>query len=211
MQTWQKENKGSLSVKRDRKHFCFNPLIGQQPLPRDTLQHERYCCAGAPARTGIITGAPTWHELFANAEHLFTEPMVEFGVLAASLFTSADSPNALLAKVEALACLSPVVIAMISDEEPDRITLLKNPRCFNGSILTPCPINGLLYGFAGSDTCNLAAVYIPPAAFKSSGLYNVLNDAATICAGLDTLPQDQLYHSYVVAGTSDRIKYDRLT
>ena len=43
----------------------------------------------------------------------------------------------------------------------------------------------------------------PPAAFKSSDLYNILNDAATICASLDALPQDQLYHSYVVAGTSD--------
>ena len=92
---------------------------------------------------------------------------------------------------------------MISDEEPDWITLLKNPHHFSGSILTPCPIDGLLYGFTGSDTHNLAAVYIPPAAFKSSGLYNVLNDAATIHASLDMLPQDQLYHSYVVAGTSD--------
>ena len=159
--------------------------------------------AVAPARTGVITGAPTWHELFANAQHLFTEPVVEFGVLTASLFTSADSPDALLAKVEALARLSPVVIAMISDEEPERITLLKNPRRFNGSISTPCPIDGLLYGFTGSDARNLAAVHIPPAAFESSGPYNVLNDAAAIRAGLDTLPQDQLYHSYVVAGTPD--------
>ena len=56
---------------------------------------------------GVITRAPTWSELFANTEHLFTKPVVEFGVLAASLFTSANSPNALLAKVEALAHLSP--------------------------------------------------------------------------------------------------------
>ena len=83
-----------------------------------------------PSRMGVVTRALTWHELFVNAEHVFTEPVVEFGVLAASLFTSADSPDLLLAKVEALAHLSPVVIAMISDEEPDRITLLKNPRRF---------------------------------------------------------------------------------
>ena len=156
----------------------------------------------APAMMGIITGALTWSELFANAEHLSTKPMVEFGVLTASLFTSTDSPDPLLAKVEALAHLSPMVIAMISDEEPDQITLLKNPHCFARSILTPCPIDGLLYGFAGSDACNLATVYIPPAAFKSSGLYNVLNDAATIHASLEALPQDQLYHSYVL-GTPD--------
>ena len=62
--------------------------------------------AVAPARTGAVTGAPTWCELFVNAKHLFTKPVVEFGVLAASLFTSTDSPDVLLAKVEALACLS---------------------------------------------------------------------------------------------------------
>ena len=96
-----------------------------------------------------------------------------------------------------------MVVAMISDEEPDWITLLKNPHHFAGSLSTPCPIDGLIYGFAGLDTCNLTAVHIPPAAFKNSGPYNILNDAATICAGLETLPQDQLYHSYVVAGTPD--------
>ena len=107
--------------------------------------------AVAPAMMGIITGAPTWSELFANAKHLFTEPMVEFGVLTASLFTSANSPDALLAKVEALAHLLPMVITMILDEEPDWITLLKNSHQFTRNISTPCPINGLLYGFAGLD------------------------------------------------------------
>ena len=92
---------------------------------------------------------------------------------------------------------------MISDEEPDWITLLKNPHHFTRSLSMPCPINGLIYSFMGSDACNLAAVHIPPAAFKSSGPYNVLNNAATIRTGLETLPQDQLYHSYVVAGTPD--------
>ena len=77
----------------------------------------------APARMGIVTRALTWCELFANAEHLFTEPMVEFGGLTASLFTSADSPDVLLAKVEALACLSPVVIAMISDSGKSTIVV----------------------------------------------------------------------------------------
>ena len=172
MQTWQKENKSSLSVNRDWKRCCFNLSLADSHC-QETLCNMSAAdtpAAVAPARMGIVTGAPTWRELFVNAEHLFTKPVVEFGVLAASLFTSTNSPNVLLAKVKALACLLPVVIAMISDKEPDQITLLKNPRCFNGSILTPCPIDGLLYSFAGLDARNLAAVYIPPAAFKSSGL-----------------------------------------
>ena len=95
------------------------------------------------------------------------------------------------------------MVAMVSDEEPDQITLLKNPRCYAGSLVTPSPIDGLIYGIAGSDTHNLAAVHIPFSTFESSGPYNMLNDAATICTGLDALPQDQLFHSYVVAGTQD--------
>ena len=164
MQTWQKENKSSLSVNQDQKHCCFNLSLANSHC-QETLCNMSTATTPAtvaPARMGIVTGVPTWCELFANTEHLFTKPVVEFGVLAASLFTSTDSPDALLAKVEALACLLPVVITMISDEETDHITLLKNPHHFNGSISTPCPINGLLYGFAGSDACNLAAVYIPP-------------------------------------------------
>ena len=48
--------------------------------------------AVVPAMSGIIAGPPTWSELFANAEHLFAEPVVEFGVLTASLFTSLILP-----------------------------------------------------------------------------------------------------------------------
>ena len=70
---------------------------------------------------------------------------------------------------------------MVSDEEPDRITLLKNPRHFTGSLAMPSsPINGLIYGFAGLDAHNLTTVHVPPAAFESSGPYNVLNDAVTM-------------------------------
>ena len=59
--------------------------------------------AVVPAMIGIITGAPSWSELFVNAAHFFAKPMVEFGVLTASLFTSVDAPETLLAKLEALA------------------------------------------------------------------------------------------------------------
>ena len=72
-----------------------------------------------------------------------------------------------------------------------------------GSFTTPSPIDRLIYGFAGPDACNLATVHVPPATFKSSGPYNILDGAAAICTGLDTLPQDQLYHSYVIAGMPD--------
>ena len=50
-----------------------------------------------PATMGISAGAPTWSELFVNAGHIFAEPMVEFGILTASLFTSTDAPETLLA------------------------------------------------------------------------------------------------------------------
>ena len=38
-----------------------------------------------------------------NAEQIFAKPMVEFGVLMVSLSTSAEAPEALLAKLETLA------------------------------------------------------------------------------------------------------------
>ena len=65
----------------------------------------------------------------------------------------------------------------------------------------PNAIDRLIYGFAGSDSCNFTAVHVPPAAFKSSGPYNILDNEVTIWARLDMLPQDQLYHSHVIAGT----------
>ena len=72
-----------------------------------------------------------------------------------------------------------------------------------GSLTTLSPIDRLIYGFTGSDAHNLTTVCVPSAAFESSWPYNILDDAAAICAGLDTLPQDQLYHSYVIAGMLD--------
>ena len=134
---------------------------------------------------------------------MFSEPVVDYGTISASLFASADASDILLGRVEALAQRSPVIVALVSDEEPERITLLKNPRRFSGSLTNPSPLDGLVYGFAGSDSRTLAAVHIPANAFEISAAYNVLDDAAVVRAGLDTLPPDQTFHPYVNAGTPD--------
>ena len=99
-----KPGKSSLSVKQDRIVVVLTSL-GQQPLPRDTSNMSMTTAPAAvvPATMGIIAGAPAWSELFMNAEHIFAEPVVEFGVLTASLFTSTNTPDAFLAKLEALA------------------------------------------------------------------------------------------------------------
>jgi hypothetical protein len=134
---------------------------------------------------------------------MFSEPVVDYGTLSAALFASADAPDILLGRVEALAQRSPVIIALVSDEEPERITLLKNPHRFSGSLANPSPLDGLVYGFTGSDSRNLAAVHLPVTAFEISAAYNVLDDPASLRAGLDALPPDQTFHPYVNAGTPD--------
>ena len=99
-----KPGKSSLSIKQDWNIVVLTSL-GQQPLPRDTLNMSTATAPATvvPAMMGIITGALTWSELFVNTAHIFAEPMVEFGVLTASLFTSADTPKTFLMKLEALA------------------------------------------------------------------------------------------------------------
>jgi hypothetical protein len=82
-----------------------------------TLADNRAAAVAPVAAT--MAPPPTWSELFAAADRVFVEPQVDFGVLAASLFTSNDAPDALLARLEALAQRSPVVLALVSDEEPD--------------------------------------------------------------------------------------------
>ena len=78
--------------------------------------------------TGALAILPTWAELFALLQQVFPDPRVDFAILSTSLFTSTDGPETLLLKVEALAHCSPVILALISDEEPNQITLLKNPH-----------------------------------------------------------------------------------
>ena len=87
------------------------------------------------------------------------------------------------------------MVALVSDKDPNWITLLKNPRCFVGSLLQPTALDGLLYSFSGPDAQRLAAVHIPASAFETSAAFNILDDAATIHLGLKNLPADQAFHS----------------
>ena len=146
-------------------------------------------------------GPPTWEELLAVPDRVFALPDVPYGLFPAALFSSMDLPEVLLNKLERTALESPVMVALVLDEDPDWIMLLKNPRCFVGSLVHPTPLDGLIYGFSGPDARTLAAVHIPAMAFEVSTAYNVLDDAATICLGLEGLPADQVYHPYVNAGT----------
>jgi len=66
----------------------------------------------------LPTGPPSWFELFSSADRMFTEPTVDYGTLSAALVSSADAPDILLGRVETLALRSPVIVALVSDEEP---------------------------------------------------------------------------------------------
>ena len=164
-----------------------------------------------PAATGPLAAAPqvalpgplAWEEHFATVDQAFTSPAVPFSVLSATIFNSADPLEMLLSKLEQTALESPIVVALVSDENPDWITLLKNPRCLVGSLLHPTALDGLMYSFLGPDTQRLAAVHIPTSAFEISAAFNVLDDAVMICLGLENLPVDQVFHPYVKVGTSN--------
>ena len=116
-----------------------------------------------------------WAELFALPQQVFTNPRVDFAILLASLFTSTDGPESLLTRVEALMHCSLIILALILDEEPNQITLLKNPHCYGGSLVNPSPVDNLIYSFTGADAWNLAAVHLLASAFKISAQYNVLD------------------------------------
>ena len=100
--------------------------------------------------TGIAT-LPTWAELFISPQQVFPDPRVDYTILLASINASADGPDALLMRVEALAPHSSVMLALISNEEPNQITLLKNPCQYTGSLINPGPVDNLIYGFMGTD------------------------------------------------------------
>ena len=155
----------------------------------------------AAAPIMAIASLLTWAELFMSPQQVFPDLRVDYAILLVSINASADSPNALLMRVEALARRSPVVLALISDEEPNQITLLKNPCRYTASLINPSPVDNLIYGFTGTDMRNLAAVHLPSSAFENSMQYNVLDDPAAIRAGLDGLPGDQCFHPYVLATT----------
>ena len=68
--------------------------------------------------------------------------------------------------------------------------------------MNPLTLDGLVYGFMGPNTQNLAAVHIPTAAFEMTVAYNVLDDPAGVCAGLEPLPANQIFHLYVNIGVA---------
>ena len=104
----------------------------------------------------------------------------------------------LLNKLEWTVLESPVVVSLVSDEDPDWITLLKNPRCFVGSLVHPTALDGLMCGFSGPDSQRLATAHIPASTFEISAAFNALDDAAMVCLGLENLPADQeAFHPYV--------------
>ena len=110
-------------------HCCLTSL-GQQPLPaRHTLNMTATAAptASVPATMAVIAGALTWSQLFAHAEQIFAKPWWSSECLLPPCSPPQKPPKALLVKLEALAQLSPIMIAMVSDKEPDCITLLKNP------------------------------------------------------------------------------------
>jgi hypothetical protein len=98
-----------------------------------------------------LSGPPTWEELFDAPERVFSAPAVPYAVVSAALFASGDPPDILLTKLERTALESPVVLALVSDEDPGLVTLLKNPRRFVGSLIHPTPLDGLMFGFSGPD------------------------------------------------------------
>jgi hypothetical protein len=144
---------------------------------------------------------PTWEELFAELERVFSAPAVPYTVVSAAIFNSADVPNVLLNKLECTALELPVILALVSNEDPGLITLLKNPHRFVGSLSWPMPLDGLIFGFLGPDARRLMAVHVPVTVFKNSTAFNILDDATAVRAGLEALLADQAFHPYVNVNT----------
>ena len=138
--------------------------------------------AGPPAMAPVpLPGPPSWRELYESADHIFSAPVMPYTVLsAATLFNSGDPPDTLLTRLKRTSLESPVMVAMISDEAPYWISLLKNPRWFVESLLNPSTLDGLVYGFTGPNAYSLAAVHILRATFEMTTAYNVLDDPAAV-------------------------------
>ena len=184
----------SLFAVRDENDSLKAPF-GQPTLPRraSTMAAAPPATSGPPAITPPIVppGPPTWEELFTTPDWAFALPAVPYGMFLAAIFNSVDPPETLLNKLEQTALESPVVVALVLDEDPNWSTLLQNPWHFVGSLMHPTPLNSLIYGFSGLDTQRLAAVHILATAFEISTAFNILDDAAVVCLGLDSLPADQ--------------------
>ena len=156
---------------------------------------------GPPALAAVPSGPLSWRELYDSADHVFPAPIVPYALLSAAFSCSMDPPDTLLTKLERTSLESPVMVALVSDEALDSISLVKNPRRYGSSLLNPSVLDGLMYGFTRPDARNLAAVHVPASAFETTAAYNVLDDPATVRAGLEALLADQTFHPYVNVGT----------
>ena len=157
---------------------------------------------GPPAPVlAVPSGLPSWQELYDSTAHVFPDPVIPYALLSAAFFHSADPPETLLMKLERTLLESPMMMALVSDEVPDTILLLKNPHQYVGSLLNPSVLDGMVYSFTGPNSQNLTAVNILVTAFEMTAAYNILDDPATMRAGLEALPADQTYHLYVNVGT----------
>ena len=157
---------------------------------------------GPPALIAVPLGPPLWQELYDATDCVFTTSIVPYALLSAAFFCSVDPPDTLvLTKLERISLESPVMVALVLDEALDSISLVKNPCWYIGSLLNPLVLDGLVYGFTGPDARNLAAVHVLALAFETTATYNVLDDPATVRAGLKALLADQTFHPNVNVGT----------
>ena len=72
-------------------------------------------------------GPPLWWELYKLADRVFSALVVPYAMLSAAIFNSVDLLDALLNKFKRTVLELPVIVAVMSDEGPDWISLLKNP------------------------------------------------------------------------------------
>ena len=119
-----------------------------------------------PALIPVALLGPPWRELYNSANYIFPAPITPYALLSAAFFCSMDPPDILLTKLERTSLESPVMIALVLDEAPDSISLVRNPHQFVGSLLNPSVLDSMVYSFMGPDARNLAAVHVPASAFK---------------------------------------------
>ena len=134
MQTLERQQKGIISLFVYRFMETSICKTSSQPteLPRGYYhQHGCRCahygyCPSSPSHGGPGHLAHVGRTVCIAATGV-PDPRVDYAILLASINVSTDGPDTLLMRVEALAHRSPVILALISDEEPNQITLLKNP------------------------------------------------------------------------------------
>ena len=136
---------------------------------------------GPPALVAVPPGPPSWRELYDSADHIFSAPTIPYALLLAAFFRSVDPPETLLMKLERTSLELPVMIALVSDEALDSISLvLKNPCRYIGSLLNPSVLDGLVYASENTfmpfhqKVCSFFHIYVLFSYFPLSYLINFL-------------------------------------